>query len=547
MLELEGNIVDVRSERVFGGRLVIDGGKIQAVEETGADYDTYLAPGLIDGHIHIESSMLCPSRFAEAVVPSGTTAVVTDPHEIANVMGTPGIDYMIKDSESVPLKTFFTAPSCVPATPFETSGAVLGPEDIEVLLSKDEVVALGEMMNFPGVINEDPVVMAKLEAAKAAGKPVDGHAPMLSGTELGKYVGAGISTEHECTTLEEAREKAKLGMKIMMREGSATKNLEALAPLASEFDNCFLVSDDKHPEDLRDGHVNAMLRKAVLLGVEPIRALRMATLNPAEHYRLGCGALEKGMTADVIEFDNLKKFNINRVFIDGKLAAEGGRCRFETIPLKTPGTISITKRTPEDFRIYAPGDPVGDVRARVIRLIPDNIVTGEDILDVRLVNREIRADPARDIVKLAVVNRYNEASVAAALITGLGIKNGAVASSVAHDSHNIIAAGTDDSALAKAVNTVIANAGGFAVVNGSTGYTNALTLPVAGLMSTKTAETVAQELKTLHEITAELGSSLKSPFLTLSFMALLVIPELKLSDKGLFDGRRFQFVDLVAE
>ncbi|UCH89584.1 MAG: adenine deaminase, partial [Thermoplasmata archaeon] len=340
VLELEGNIVDVAAKRTFPGRLVTGNGIIKSIEETNKDYSTYLAPGFIDAHIHIESSMLCPSRFAEAVVSHGTTSVVADPHEIANVMGLAGIDYMIKDTEAVPLKVYFTAPSCVPATPFETSGAVLGVSEIESLLARPEVVALGEMMNFPGVINEVPEVMAKLEAAKRAGKPIDGHAPMLSGSDLEKYVAAGISTDHECVSLEEAREKAKLGMKIMLREGSATKNLAELAPLANEYDNCFIVSDDKHPEDLREGHLNSTLAKAVQLGIDPLKAVAMVTVNPAEHYKLDRGILAVGKPADIVELDSLESFSVRNVYIAGELSVEHGKPRFEVKPEPAAGAIS---------------------------------------------------------------------------------------------------------------------------------------------------------------------------------------------------------------
>lgn len=545
MEELEGNVVDVRNNRIYSGRLGIMNGLIEFVEETGAECDHYLSPGFIDAHIHIESSMLCPSRFAEAVVPHGTTAVVTDPHEIANVMGVPGIDYMIKDASGVPLNVYFTAPSCVPATPFETAGAEIGAKEIEALLARPEVVALGEMMNYPGVINEVPEVMAKLEAAKAAGKPVDGHAPMLSGPELKRYIDAGISTDHECTTADEAREKAKLGMRIMLREGSASKNLKALAPVAMEFDDCFLVSDDKHPEDLSGGHINAILRTAVDAGIEPLRAIRMVTLNPSEHYKLGRGVLEKGKPADIVEFDNLKNFNVNRVFIDGKMVAGSGSCRFPTHPLQTTSTIPIARKKTEEFQIKVPLETGEEARVRIIEVIPDNIITKERIETMKVEDGLLNTDPENDILKLAVINRYGDTPAAAAFIRGFGLKKGAICASVAHDSHNIIAVGADDTTLSRVVNRVIGNEGGFAVTDTTGDEILSLELPISGLMSPESADAVAGKLRTLQEKTRELGSELASPFLTLSFMALLVIPELKLSDKGLFDGRSFKFVDII--
>lgn len=542
----------MRNNRTFPGKIGVEDGKIKNIEETDKDYKTYLAPGFIDAHIHIESSMLCPSRFAEAVIPHGTTAVVADPHEIANVMGLAGIEYMIRDAGSVPLNVFFSAPSCVPATPFETAGAVLDAKDIEALLARPEVVALGEMMNFPGVVAEVPQVIAKLDAAKRAGKPIDGHAPMLSGSDLEKYVNAGISTDHECITLEEAREKAGLGMKIMLREGSASKNLQALAPLANEYDGCFLVSDDKHPEELREGHLNTTLVKAVALGIDPLNAVSMVTIKPAEHYKLNRGVLEAGMPADIVECDNLEDFKIHRVFIAGVLTAEQGKVTFTADPEVSANTINVPHKTANDFRIMIPCGSLPDtnecsseVRVRVIEIVPDNIITKERIESITPVNGAAEVDVDRDILKLAVVNRYSSAEAAKGFIYGFGLKKGAVAVSVAHDSHNIIAVGANDSALAKAVNTVITNQGGFAVVDDANDEIRDLKLPVAGLMSTGRAEIVAEQLKNLQSKITELGSTLKSPFLTLSFMSLLVIPELKLSDKGLFDGRTFQFVDIV--
>lgn len=552
MVELEGNIINVKTNSITSGRIVVEDGLIKSIEENGKNYSNYLAPGFIDAHIHIESSMLCPSRFAEAVIPHGTTSVITDPHEIANVMGLAGIDYMIKDAERVPLNVYFTAPSCVPATPFETAGAVLGAEEIKVLLARPEVVALGEMMNFPGVVNDDEEVMAKLDAAKQAGKPIDGHAPMLSGADLKKYIDAGISTDHECTTLEEAHEKAKLGMRIMLREGSASKNMGALAPIAKEFDNCLLVSDDKHPEDLRTGHVDEILRKAVEYGIDPLRAVAMVTRNPGEHYRLGRGLLEQGLPADIIEFNNLRDFKVSRVYIGGKLWSENGANNFETMPIQTASTITVSTKKSEDFKIISPlgdqsgtGKKIGNIKVRVIEIVPDSIITKELIESITPVKDALVPEPGRDILKLSVVNRYHDAEISSCFISGFGLKEGAVAASVAHDSHNIIAVGADDSALARAVNTVIGNQGGFVVTNATGKELMELKLPVAGLMSTEHYESVADKLKELQAAVSSMGSELTSPFLTLSFMALLVIPELKLSDKGLFDGRSFQFVDII--
>jgi adenine deaminase len=548
MLELKGNIVDVAENLIYPGKISVQKGKIKHIKEIDESCSTYLLPGFIDGHIHIDSSMLCPQRFAETIIPHGTTSVVSDPHEIANVMGLTGIEYMIKDSEKAPLNVYFTAPSCVPATPFETTGAVLGVKEIELLLKRSEIVALGEMMNVPGVIKKSEDVMAKIEAAKKAGKPIDGHAPLLSGTDLKKYISAGISTDHECTNLREAQEKAKLGMKIMIREGSASKDLEALAPLASEFDNCMLVTDDKDPKELQEGHLDTTLAKAVKLGIDSIRAVAMVTINPARHYNLERGVLDINMPADIVEVNNLQDFKVLRVYIEGELAAEAGRIEFETTPTEMASSISVPQRTADDFNVLLPSSKDSDYHnVRIIEIIPDNIVTRERIESMTPVNGILQAEPDRDILKLAVVNRYTPQDVSKGFIKGLGMKKGAFASSVAHDSHNIIVAGVTDSACAKAVNTVIANQGGFAVVDDKSSIMGELELPIGGLMCSMQANEVVERLQVLHDKIKELGCELTSPLSTLSFMSLEVIPELKLSDKGLFDSRSFQFVELIED
>lgn len=500
MLELKGNIVDVLEDRIYTGIIRVQKGKITYIKETNESCNTYLLPGFIDGHIHIDSSMLCPQRFAEVVVPHGTTSVVSDPHEIANVMGLSGIEYMIKDAGKVPLNVYFTAPSCVPSTLFETTGAVLGVKEIEALLARPEIVALGEMMNVLGVIKESEDVMAKIEAAKKAGKPIDGHAPLLSGTDLQKYINAGISTDHECTNLEEAREKAKLGMKIMIREGSASKDLEALAPLAKEFDNCMLVSDDKDPKELQEGHLNTTVAKAVKLGIDPIRAVAMATINPAGHYNLKRGVLDINMPADIVEVNNLNEFKVLSVYIEGNLTAKAGRIEFEPAPMGMTSSITIPQRTTEDFNVLLSSSKDSDcLNVRVIEIIPDNIITRERIEPMIPVNGILQAEPDRDILKLAVVNRYRPQEVSKGFIKGLGMKKGAIASSVAHDSHNIIVAGVTDSACAKAVNTVIANQGGFAVVNDRSMIIGELELPIGGLMCTKQAKEVVEVVDICYE------------------------------------------------
>jgi len=538
---LEGNVVDVRSKRIYPARVDHEDGVITGVEETSGEYNGYLVPGFIDSHIHIESSLLCPSRFAEAVVPHGTTAVITDPHEIANVLGVPGIDYMRKDSKTVPLRVYFTAPSCVPATSFETSGATLGPSETEELLLGDDVVALGEMMNFPGVVSGDPEVLAKLDAAKKVGKPVDGHCPVLTGDDLKRYIAAGISTDHECTTAEEAYEKHRLGMKVMVRQGSASKNLRALAPFARE-NEFLLVSDDKTASDLMDGHLDRSLAEAVSLGIDPLHALRAATVNPAEHYKLPLGAIEPGRMADVLRVTDLQSFRVEDVFIGGELVAKDMAGRFEVRPKEMVNEMLIQRKVPSDFELLAHGDSVS---ARVIGVVRDEIVTDSLAATLPVQNGRAMPDLADDIVRISVVNRYKDAPVKNSFVKGFGLKSGAIASSVSHDSHNIIVVGATSEDMAVAVNTLATEGGGFCVC--SEGKCSVLKLHVAGLLCTKRVHDVKISLDQVRAKAGELGCSLEAPFMTMSFLSLLVVPHLKIGDRGLFDVDRFEFVQPLRE
>lgn len=535
---LRGNVVDVERGEVYPGEVAVEAGRIKEVRRCRGSFSRYLLPALVDAHIHIESSMLTPSRFAEVAVAQGTVAVVADPHEIANVLGTAGVEYMLRDASQVPLKFYFTAPSCVPAAPFESAGARLGAEEVAALLARDEVVALGEVMNFPGVVAGEPEVMAKIEAAKRLGKPVDGHCPGLRGEALRRYVEAGITTEHECTSLEEAVEKAGLGMKIMLREGSSAKNLKALAQFRGE---AFLVSDDLHAGDLLRGHVNHLLRRAVEEGIDELEAVRMVSLYPAQHYRLDVGLLRPGDPADVVIVSDLRSFSCVECYIDGTLVARNGRALFEASPPEGENTVRASPKSPEDFRVRA---SKAGPRVRVIVLIPGEIVTGEEV--VELPGREIEAVPERDILKLAVVERYGSERMGIALVKGLGMRRGAIASSIAHDSHNIIAAGASDRDLAVAVNCVIRMQGGIAVVAGGEVLAS-LALPVAGLMSPLPAVEVASRLERVNASAKELGCRLEAPVMALSFLALPVIPKLKLTSQGLFDAERFEFVELEVE
>jgi adenine deaminase len=533
---IRGNLVDVFTGEIYPAEVKIKNNVIECVKQVEDKFNEYILPGFIDAHIHIESSMLTPSRFAETVVPHGTTSVISDPHEIANVMGIEGIKYMINDAANVPLNVFFTAPSCVPATPFETSGAIINSKGIDKLLDENGIVALGEMMNFPGVLGNDPEVMAKIEASKKHKKPVDGHAPLLAGEDLCKYIAAGISTDHECTTASEVIEKRKLGMKIMLRQGSSAKNMADLIDAGGDF----IVSDDKHPEDLLKGHVNLMLKEAVELGLDPVEAIKMVTINPANHYNLNKGLIAPGKDADIVVIDDLKNFNVKEVYIGGNKVANEGKPLFETKPLELQSTFNIDYKKAEDFEIRSNNE---EEKVRVIKAIEGQLITEESEAVLMAFNGNIEPDIGNDILKIAVIERYGHNRMANAFVQGFGLLNGAIASSVAHDSHNIIAVGTNSQDMADAVNKLVENSGGLvAVLNGN--YYS-LNLPIGGLMSTSTAKDVSSKLEELHDILNIMGCKLASPFMTMSFMALLVIPKLKISDRGLFDVEKFEFVDVI--
>ncbi len=539
---IEGNLVDVLKEKIYPAKINFND-KILSIEKTDKKYKNYILPGLIDAHIHIESSMLVPSRFAEATAANGTTAVVADPHEIANVLGIKGINYMIKDSKQVPLKFYFSAPSCVPATNFETSGACLDSKKIEKLLKKKKFVALAEMMNVPGVIFGDKEVKKKINIAKKLKKPIDGHAPGLTGIQLKKYVRSGITTDHECTSYNEALEKSKLGMKILIREGSSAKNMKQLIKLANNYD-CMLVSDDKHSDDLIKGHINELLRRAVKLGLDPIKAVKLVTLIPALHYKLDTGIIKKGKAADFVIVSNLKDFNVKKNFINGKLVAKN-KVLFKSKPKRLKNSFKVRKKTINDFIVFLKKNNVKKIKARVIGILPDQIVTKELTETLEVENKQVLSNTKKDILKIAVIERYGHNRMSVAFAKGFGLKKGAIAGSVAHDSHNIITVGTNNRDMVKAVNTLISMKGGLVAVDGNK-IAN-VQLPIAGLMSTENVYVVNNKIRKINKFVKNLGCKLKAPFGTLSFMALLVIPELKISDKGLFDGKNFNFVDLVKE
>lgn len=536
--ELSGNIVDVVAGRIFPGTIIVKKGTIAGIREEPVSADVFILPGLIDAHIHIESSMLVPSEFARLAVVHGTVATVSDPHEIANVLGIPGVEYMIENGTKVPFRFYFGAPSCVPATPFETAGAVLGVDEVKALLDKPEIRYLSEMMNFPGVLFGDPEVMAKLELARKAGKPVDGHAPGVKGADAEKYIKAGISTDHECFTIEEAREKISLGMKILLREGSAARNFDALWPLIDEApEMVMLCSDDKHPDDLLSGHINREVKRALHLDLDPMNVLRCCTLNPVRHYGLDSGLLQTGDSADFIVVGDLRSFQVLKTYIKGQLVAENGVSLISSVAVAEVNLFNAKRIMPEDLRV-----PAQEGSLRVMEAFDGQLITAERVVRPRIRDGFVVADPELDVVKLVVLNRYQPVPPAVGFILNTGMKRGAIASCVAHDSHNIVAAGIDDESIADAINLIVHHKGGISLADGS--VKEVLPLPVAGIMTGSDGFAVARQYDEMDKLARHTGIKLSAPYMTLSFMALLVIPELKLSDKGLFDGKKFAFTPL---
>lgn len=537
---LSGNVVDVVARKVFPGVVTIKDGVIASVEHvSGPVADQYIMPGFIDAHVHVESSMLVPSEFARLAVVHGTVATVSDPHEIGNVLGIEGVRYMVNSGKKVPFHFYFGAPSCVPATSFETAGATITASEIRELFTKDKLVYLSEMMNYPGVLNRDPLVMDKIKVAHELGLPVDGHAPGLKGKEAENYISAGITTDHECYMLDEALDKIKYGMKISIREGSAAKNYDALHTLfKSHPEKVMLCSDDKHPNDLVVGHINQLVKRSIVdHGYDTMDVLRAACLNPIEHYKLDVGYLQVGQSADCIVVNNLRDFSVLQTYVKGELVAENGKSLISSAQTPIVNNFSVQPKRVEDFKVLAEGDTIQIIKALDGQLITEKIEAKAKIVDNCLVS-----DPERDFLKLVVINRYSEAPMAVAFIHGFGLKSGALASCIAHDSHNIIAVGVDDHDICQAVNAVIVSRGGIAV--SSEGAIDVLPLPVAGIMSHDDGYKVAKSYSQIDAKAKKLGTSLHAPFMTLSFMALLVIPSLKLSDKGLFDGAAFAFTSL---
>ena len=537
-MKLKGNIVDVINKRIFKGEVTFKDGKILSIEEKPNNETVYILPGFIDAHIHIESSMLVPSEFAKIAVTHGTVATVSDPHEIANVLGIAGVHFMIENGKQVPFKFNFGAPSCVPATHFESAGAIINADAINTLLQNPDIKYLAEMMNYPGVIHDDKEVLKKIAWAKHYNKPIDGHAPGVVGNDVTKYINAGISTDHECFTYNEALEKLEKGMKILIREGSAAKNFEALVDLLPQYyRDIMFCSDDKHPDDLLIGHINQLCARAVAKGIDIFKILQAACINPVKHYNLDVGLLQVGHNADCIVVQDLKDFKTLKTYVNGVLVYNNGTSLIETVAFKNLNNFNCKRKTVADFKIASSAK-----RIRVIEALEGQLVTNEIIENANLVDGYLVSNTDTDVLKMAVINRYQDKKPALAFIKNFGLKEGAIASSVGHDSHNIIVVGVTDEAICKAVNLIIENKGGICAVSNT--KEAIVKLPIAGIMSDKPCAVIGKQYQTLDAMAKTMGCTLNAPYMSLSFMALLVIPSLKLSDKGLFSGSSFTFTNL---
>lgn len=548
---ITGQLVDIPGRAIYPAVISVENGRIAGIRPLEATETSlpFIIPGFVDSHVHIESSMLVPSEFAKLAVVHGTVGTVSDPHEIANVCGMGGVAYMIDNGKTVPFKFAFGAHSCVPATNFETAGATLGIAEVTRLLEQPEVKYLSEMMNFPGVLQEDPEVLQKIKAARDLGKPVDGHAPGLQGEDAQKYIAAGISTDHECFTRAEALTKLQMGMKILIREGSAAKNFEALIDLLQDYpEQMMFCSDDKHPDSLVAGHINQLCARAVARGIDPFNVLQAACINPVLHYQLDIGWLRPGDAADFAVVKDLHHFDVLQTYINGQLVAEKGESRIRPQQAGIINQFDCSVKQASDFAV--PAGTAGKIP--VIEALDGQLITNHLTATPKLMEGQIVSDVERDILKIAVVNRYQQSSVATAFIKNFGLREGALASSVAHDSHNIVVVGVDDETICRAVNLIIEQQGGISAVSGpladgADGEQVVLAMPVAGLMSNEEGYRVAAAYTRIDQMAKTMGSTLSAPFMTLSFMALLVIPALKLSDQGLFDAKHFRFVGPTSE
>ncbi len=537
-MKVNGNIVDIENKLIFKGEITVENGIITKIVRKEKANDSFILPGFVDAHIHIESSMLVPSEFARIAVVHGTVATVSDPHEIANVLGIDGVHFMINNGKKTPFKFNFGAPSCVPATSFESAGAVIDSEGVKELLSNSDILYLTEMMNYPGVLFEDAEVMKKISWAKHFDKPVDGHAPGLRGENVRKYIAAGISTDHECFTSEEASEKLANSMKILIREGSAAKNFDALIGLAHEhFENMMFCSDDKHPDDLILGHINELVKRGLAAGIDLFKLLKMACVNPVKHYKLKVGLLNVGDPADFIVVNDLEDFKIEKTFINGECVSENGVSTIGPVDFEVPNNFNTNLKVPIDFELVASSNQI-----KVIQVLDGQLITKSLVFRATIEKGKLVSNTALDVLKIVVVNRYKNAAVAVGFIHNFGLKSGAIASSVAHDSHNIIAVGVNDDMICNAVNAIINEKGGICAVTAEDELV--LGLPVAGIMSKLDVWQTGELYQQIDQKAKAMGSKLHAPFMSLSFMALLVIPSLKLSDFGLFDGDKFEFTEV---
>lgn len=541
---VKGRLADIWKRKIYPAEITVENGKIKSIEEIESNElidESFILPGFVDSHVHIESSMLVPSEFARLAVVHGTVATVSDPHEIANVCGMKGVEFMIDNGKKVPFKFFFGAPSCVPATTFETAGAALNSEDVKRLLGKEDIKYLSEMMNFPGVLQKDEEVMRKIASTHALNKPVDGHAPGLRGEQAKRYIEAGISTDHECFTEEEALDKLNYGMKIIIREGSAAKNFEALIGLLNDYyENMMFCSDDKHPDSLVEGHINVLCARAVAKGIDIFKVLQAACINPVEHYKLNVGLLREGDAADFIVVKDLEDFRVQATYINGELVAKNGKTFIQSVESEIINQFNCDKINVHQLEMFTGDYSFFENTFPMIEALDGQLITDKLLYQPKFVAGNLVSDPENDLLKIVVVNRYYNAPVSKAFGKNFGLKEGAIASSVAHDSHNIIAVGADDESIAKAINLIILEKGGVSCVTRNDEII--LPLPVAGLMSVKDGYEVARMYTAIDKMAKNAGSTLGAPFMTLSFMALLVIPHLKLSDKGLFDGDLFEFL-----
>jgi adenine deaminase len=536
---IQGQYVDILNKRIYPATLLIQEGIIVSVTECDESPNHFILPGFIDSHVHIESSMLVPSSFARLAVVHGTIGTISDPHEIANVCGLEGVQYMIDNGKKVPFHFFFGAPSCVPATQFETAGAAIDSVATAKLLASPDIYYLSEMMNFPGVLHQDAEVMQKIKAAHAIGKPVDGHAPGLMGELAKQYIEAGISTDHECFTIEEAVDKLSFGMHILIREGSAAKNFEALHQLIDDHPKkIMLCSDDKHPDSLLEGHINQLCARAVAKGINVFNVLRAACVNPVIHYQLPTGFARVHDPANLILVEDLTNFKVLETYIDGQLVAKDGQSLIEPVQATSINQFNAHPIALSDLQLPVATYPSKDDMVPVIHAIDGQLITNLVWTKPSIIDNKIVADTEKDILKVVVYNRYHAATPKVGLIQSFGFKTGAIASTVAHDSHNIIAVGVDDESILKAINLVVHEKGGISCVQNE--LSKVIGLPVAGLMSTEDPYKVANDYIEIDKMAKSLGTPLGSPFMTLSFMALLVIPHIKMSDLGLFDGDQFK-------